>query len=392
MVCESASIATMIERIGSRNARWQRIKRNKFERHLEQSGILVQPIETSQRVESSLSSSSGTDSSDDSTSRLGNTRDKAVPSSPAQSFNANKVSSSSGSDSHLSWKRKREKANKDTSIIDGDLTEAQVSASSETETGRPQKITKTSGLPNNIARSGGIVHNVAVVAALAHPRLNNNRTVVPHIEAARPPMKVVELKERDIDDICAFYAINDDDMIIIDDILMCPFLFRTRSAVMCGALTDCVMPGMIRANFSKANKLQSMEMVYDAMGFMQQLDGADGGHVTAQVIPGSLEMALMRAPDEARVITEARPPYAIVHVNEAWSKLMKYSQIDVEGEGLLCLIEGEQIDPSAKTRPRKPKHLFEEVGRGRSACSTNLHRDKLGNVFVDFMCSYPLTK
>ena len=397
----------MIERIGSRNARWQRIKRSQFERHLERSGIRLRPIESNQRVESSLSSSSGTDSSDDSMSQLGNTK-KIMLSSSVPSSSANKVSSSSGNDSKISRKRGRENDAKGDSGSDDAPTEAQLSTSSETEQepacnpprpgSLPSNISRSAGIdhisfPRNIARSGGIVHNVTPSTLPAQPLLSNkNRKVVSLVEPPRPPIKVVELKERDVGDIGAYYAINDDDMIIIDDILMCPFVFRTRNAVMSGALADCVMPGMIRANFSKANKLQSIEMVYDAMGFMQQLDGADGGQVTAQVIPGSLEMALMSAPKEARVITEARPPYAVVHVNEAWTKLTKYSQLDVEGEGLLGLIECPRTDHSAKARSGRPRHLLEEVAQGRSACSTNLHRDKVGNMFVDFMCSYPLTK
>jgi hypothetical protein len=149
---------------------------------------------------------------------------------------------------------------------------------------------------------------------------------------------------------------------------------------------------MIRANFSKNNKLASMEMIYDAMGFMQQLDGANGGQVTAQVIPGSLEMALMSAPNEARIITEARPPFSVVHVNEAWTRVTKFTQMESEGLPLLELLEGEQTDPSANILPGKPKHTMEEVAKGRSSCSTNLHYDKNGNTYVNFMCSYPLTK
>ena len=201
-----------------------------------------------------------------------------------------------------------------------------------------------------------------------------------------------DLLRRNEDELGAYYAVNEDDMIMIDDILMCPFVFRTKNGVLCGALADCVMPGMLRANFSAANKLSSLEIVFDAMGFMQQLDGANGGEVIAQVIPGSLEMALMHSSTEARVITEAKPPFSIVHVNEQWTRLTKYSQIEVEGQELSSLLEGENTDPGARTRQGKPIHKFEEVAKGRSACSTNIHYDKFGNSFVDFMCSYPLTK
>ena len=74
---------------------------------------------------------------------------------------------------------------------------------------------------------------------------------------------------------CAFH-INEDEIILMEDVLMCPFVFRTSNAVECGALCECVMPGMMRAHFSSHHKLKSVELVYDAMGFFQQLSRASG--------------------------------------------------------------------------------------------------------------------
>ena len=197
----------------------------------------------------------------------------------------------------------------------------------------------------------------------------------------------------------ASYAVNQDNMIVLEDVLMCPFVFRTNNAVLCGALADCVIPGMLRANFSKNNKLLSMELVFDAMGFMQQLDCANGEERRAQAIPNSQETAILPCPDEARVITEAHPPYSIVHVNESWTRLTKYSQVDAEGIPLLTLLQKESVSPTgfesnqnATTTSRRLSHCLEEVQRGRPACSTSVHYNKNGKPFVDFMTSYPLTK
>jgi PAS domain-containing protein len=186
----------------------------------------------------------------------------------------------------------------------------------------------------------------------------------------------------------AYYHVNEDDMILMDDILMCPFVFRTQDAVLCGALAECVMPGMLRANFSQRNKLKSLEMTYDAMGFMQQLERASGSETTAQIIPGSLEMALSPASPEARVITMAQPPYQIVSVNEAWTKLTKYTQMEIEGMELFKVLQGEPVDGQAPNAP----YDLQEVGEGRPNCATRFHYDKDGEQFVDFICSYPLTK
>jgi len=205
----------------------------------------------------------------------------------------------------------------------------------------------------------------------------------------------------------AYYHINEDDTILMDDVLMCPFVFRSQDAVICGALSECVMPGMFRAHFSGRNKLLSVEMVCDAMGFMQQLERASGSENTAQIIPGglemalspssaqiipgSLEMALSPTSTEARVITLATPPFLIVNVNELWTRTTKYTQMEVEGKELLSLLSGERSIRDAGERPGKPRHVFEEVAKGRCASSTNFRYNKHGREFVEFLSSYPLT-
>ena len=62
-------------------------------------------------------------------------------------------------------------------------------------------------------------------------------------------------------------------------------------------------------------------MVYDAMGFMQQLERASSSESIAQIIPNSLEIAFQPALEEARVIIEAKPPFKIVSVNEKWCQI-----------------------------------------------------------------------
>eukprot|EP00546_Thalassionema_frauenfeldii_P001757 CAMPEP_0178934814 /NCGR_PEP_ID=MMETSP0786-20121207/24119_1 /TAXON_ID=186022 /ORGANISM="Thalassionema frauenfeldii, Strain CCMP 1798" /LENGTH=937 /DNA_ID=CAMNT_0020612733 /DNA_START=167 /DNA_END=2980 /DNA_ORIENTATION=- len=193
-----------------------------------------------------------------------------------------------------------------------------------------------------------------------------------------------------ISQIRAYYHINEDDMLLTEDVLMCPFIFRSQDAVLCGALSECIMPGMLRAQFSQRNKLLSLEMVYDAMGFMQQLERACGTDNLAQVVPGSLEMALAPDAHEARVITLSKSPFLIVSVNEAWTRTTKYTQMEVEGKEL-SILNGSRTNTDAAVRPGKPVHKFEEVARGRCACSTNIHYDKEGREFIDFMTSYPLT-
>jgi hypothetical protein len=303
-------------------------------------------------------------------------------------------------------------------------------------------------LPSNIAKKGGISHSIRLVEALGNgaARLRVAPAVVlppfagigkrstsssaasipdpsdggsssissaaalsahnkPHVQRPAAPVSanisssgptVIDNESSSTDSstspkVRGQYHLNEDDMILMDDVLMCPFVFRTQEAVACGAFAECVMPGMLRAHFSSRNKLLSLELVYDAMGFMQQLERASGNEGSAQIVPGSLEMALTPSSNEARVITLAQPPYLIVNVNDVWTRTTGYTQMEVEGKEYESLLEGEGSVPEAKERRGKPPHQLEAVAKGRSACSTNIHYDKGGRDFIEFVCSFPLT-
>ncbi|GKY96884.1 hypothetical protein MPSEU_000647500 [Mayamaea pseudoterrestris] len=189
----------------------------------------------------------------------------------------------------------------------------------------------------------------------------------------------------------ARFHINEDDMIMMDSVLMCPFVMRSSDAVLCGALAECVMPGMLRAHFSPRNKLLSLELVYDSMGFMQQLERANGNEGAAQIVPGSLEMALTPSSAEARVITLAKSPFLIVNVNDLWTQTTGYTQMEVEGKPYLSLLDGEATLKPACDKSGKPLYDLEEVAKGRSACIANIHYDKHGKDYIEYVCSYPLT-
>lgn len=373
MICDAASLSVMIERIGCRNTRWKQLKRKKFIDRLESS----RQLHPTQRAESSLSSESSTDSSFGSSGRRPHKRQLPSTGSTHTQKEQNKVNSSSESSN-----REKEAENRKADKSE-ESNEPQSKRMKESHTNMPR-------VAPHVVPSGGVIHEVRSNAGILKSETNSALRQVPN--HAPVMFGSFNMFPDTSNELGAYYAVNEDDMIMIDDVLMCPFIFRSKNAVLCGALADCVMPGMLRANFSKGNRLQSLEMIFDAMGFMQQLDGANGREVNAQVIPGSLEMALMSSPNEARIITEARPPFNVVHINEAWTRLTKYSQVEVEGKEFLGLIRGDDTDPDAGMRPGKPIHRLEEVAKGRPACSTNIHYDKFGHSFVDFMSSYPLTK
>ena len=487
MIADSASVAVMVEGIGSRSTRWMQIKREEFfllEESKRGPGGMPHSISRQdsrmQAGVSSLSSSSG--SSNGSASDEANKNRKREASATIPDANA-KVSSSSGGSSD-SRQKQLAAASKDfhdyhaqplpdpklgdssgssspsedspeesngstngdggkrvcTDSSSGDDSGAAIAAPAAKR--QKKEISSASvsnpNLPPNIAKTGGITANVMGVGG-ANARLQqvapaiplppfaglgkrpampgtaagtaqsgavNNVNIVrsgvdnplnPSSSLGRSAMVSADMEtsssnSSQLPQIRACYHMNEDDMILMEDVLMCPFVMRSQDAVVCGALAECVMPGMFRAHFSARNKLLSVEMVYDAMGFMQQLERASGSERTAQIIPGSLEMALTPSSMEARVITLAEPPFLIVNVNEMWTRLTKYTQMEVEGRELKALLEGDKTLPEANNRPGKPQHNFEDVAKGISASSTNIHYRKSGEEFVDYVCSFPLTK
>ena len=314
----------------------------------------------------------------------------------------------------------------------------------------PISAAKYPNLPSNIARSGGISHNIRSISGSCSSNQMKSRlslapaiSLPPFVGIGKRATRISEVRatvtntssssdgqdtgdilattlkgERNesdtssgstnitsvivndaassnssINQIQAYYHVNEDDMLLTDDVLMCPFIFRSQDAVQCGALAECVMPGMVRASFSLRNKLQSLEMVYDAMGFMQQLERASGSEGIAQIIPNSLEIAFQPALEEARVITEAKPPFKLVNVNEKWCQITKYSQVECERKELMTLLNGNmRADFDTLKRTGKPDYDFNKISRGQAACSTNLYCNKYGQDFVAFMSSYPLTE
>jgi hypothetical protein len=168
----------------------------------------------------------------------------------------------------------------------------------DTDSNAPsERSSMGSCLPPNIAKKGGIAHHVKPIidpgngaARLCEAqqitlppfagigkrttdvsfKLDVKRTSAP-VMASPAPAFIADVDTSSNEDMASLpqilcsYHINEDDMILMEDILMTPFVFRSQDAVTCGAFCECVMPGMLRASFSARNKLTSVELVYDAM-------------------------------------------------------------------------------------------------------------------------------
>jgi len=67
------------------------------------------------------------------------------------------------------------------------------------------------------------------------------------------------------------YITSQDEMVAANEHVMCPFTLRTEGFEQVGATQGCVQHGMLQARFNLQNKLVAVEMMFDVMGFMQQL-------------------------------------------------------------------------------------------------------------------------
>ena len=173
-----------------------------------------------------------------------------------------------------------------------------------------------------------------------------------------------------------------EDIIMHGGVLSCRWMLRTVNAVACGALCECHCQGMLRARFSPAHKLSHLELAFDVMGFMQQLQRASGLDAF-RVIPNTVSMA--QAPsEEARCITMAETPHLIVYVSPAWCRVCGYTAEEVRGRNARML-QGAMTDQDAVSG------FMLKVGR-RQCCSMEVCNYTKGGVpFTNYMTAYPLT-
>ena len=67
------------------------------------------------------------------------------------------------------------------------------------------------------------------------------------------------------------YSSSRDDIVAAGEQVMCSFSLRTEGSEQVGALHGCVQHGMLQAHFSVGNKIVAIELMFDVIGFMQQL-------------------------------------------------------------------------------------------------------------------------
>lgn len=140
------------------------------------------------------------------------------------------------------------------------------------------------------------------------------------------------------------YHMNKEDMVASGDVILCRYVmylegsesFRYEPQQSSTSLSSpCMQHGMIKCVFNSAHKITSVEVVYDVMGFMQQLQRVSLILPENTIVPNVVDMALQPC-GEARAIVHAQSPFFFFHINEAWTALTGASQVDVMEGDMPC--------------------------------------------------------
>ena len=116
--------------------------------------------------------------------------------------------------------------------------------------------------------------------------------------------------------------------------LMCRWTMKSENAVACGCQMELGLCGMLQAEFAPHDtKLRRLSVVFDVMGFMQQLRRVCGGQLF-QTAPSTLQMA-EDPTEEPRIVFALQAPCRIRSINEAW--MMHYG-VTVEDCQNRCMV------------------------------------------------------
>jgi hypothetical protein len=192
------------------------------------------------------------------------------------------------------------------------------------------------------------------------------------------------------------YHVNKEEMLTaINETVQCRFTFGTQNAVTCGACSECCISGMWRAKFLTDNKLLTVEIMYDAMGFLEQLsaDSDRTVHIKALQVVWNLLWCSMqrRLGDNARksAVLNNQRKFSLDAFNEIKSKSRErtFWMFSTQKGTTTNVLDPERNDNNAILQ-----QLEKVVSTNRWTSFMGLRYTKVGREFVDFVCSYPLSK
>lgn len=89
------------------------------------------------------------------------------------------------------------------------------------------------------------------------------------------------------------YCAGVDDMLAAGDLVMCRYLMRIEGWERTGAACGAVQQGMMQFRFdSHSHKIVAVDIVFDVLGFMQQLQRASRGATESVVVQSTAERAI----------------------------------------------------------------------------------------------------
>jgi len=206
--------------------------------------------------------------------------------------------------------------------------------------------------------------------------------MVSSIGLGSPKWKEMQLKG---DSVKVVWTMEDEDVLVRGDMLMGKYELKTENAVSNGAYCECSQEGMIQCKFTPENKLAAVDMVFDVMSFMQQLQRSSGPNAEMPIVPNSLEMANLETTNEARFLMIAEHPYVITGASAAWETLMGYREEEVKDRCTITLLQGPCTD--VKAMQFLIQGMMLECASGIKAVT----HTKTGKAIVVFVRLLPLT-
>lgn len=231
-------------------------------------------------------------------------------------------------------------------------------------------------------------------------------------EASSPPLLISSASPK----IQVQYTLITEDSCPGGSQIMARWTMVTLNAVALGAPCELTNNCMVCAKFSSANKIVSLDHVFDGLAFMLQLKpksfyngprlsstfspqnvglpsellaSADG----FKIVPNTVQVS-QRHYDVPMILTLADRPYTIMQVNSLWEEMTGYKAEDVVGKTDARILQPRwQQIPNLPAPYQDPalSFLMMEVRLKRAATATLINVNTQGDLFRNVLQVFPLS-
>ena len=153
-------------------------------------------------------------------------------------------------------------------------------------------------------------------------------------------------------------------MIAAGELVMCCYMLNLDNNSPDAKRAQCSQSGMLQCKFNRANKIVALELIYDVMGFMQQLQRSSLMSPENSIVPNTLSMALQPS-NEPRIIVRTEAPFPVVHMNEAWTNIKPNAHVHTEVQYVTDAVRAAPEPHADKNPLRTFQQLFAEACTGR---------------------------